>query len=359
MINGLFTTISHCILHKVNAKPADDDYNEEENDLPAEQSYILSQSEISIDKEHHDLMRDFFLNAFKSKEYYNLSSETDTLSENPIYRCVSDIFDNHDNFRQQSEEIVKHMFDQSDDRTQIGYVFVLMFKDLEVDGCKTDAVGIFKMEKRTNFMKIYHNEESGFAIGYDEGVNLDKVERGCLIFNTEKEKGYLVAVSENLGRTAHYWIDNVLQATQRKDNYYQTQNTIALCKDFVTKLLPQEYEVTKADQASLMNKSKQYFEENTAFDIDSFTQEVLPDKQVADDFRHFTAQHSDEMELKINEGFQISEGAVKKQSRMFRSVIKLDKNFHVYVHGNSKFIEKGFDDEANMQYYRLFFREEE
>ena len=55
----------------------------------------------------------------------------------------------------------------------------------------------------------------------------------------------------------------------------------------------------------------------------------------------------------------ISEGAVKKQSRMFRSVIKLDKNFHVYVHGNSKFIEKGFDDEANMQYYRLFFREEE
>lgn len=365
MINGLFTTISRCILHKVNAKPAATDDEEEEKrhddglDLPDQQSYLLSDNEISIDKEHHDIMRDFFLNAFKAKEYYNLWSETDTLSENVIYRCVSEIFDNSDSFLQQSKIIVEHMYNQSEDRTQIGHVFVVLFHDLDVDGCKTDAVGIFKMETRTQILKIGYNEEQGFAIGYDEGVNLNKVEQGCLIFNTEREKGYLVAVSESLGRNSRYWIDRVLCAMQRKDEYYQTQNTIAICKDFVTKQLPKEYEVSKADQAVLMNKTKEYFEENSSFDFDHFTREVLPDKQVADDFRTFSEQQSNELDLKINEGFHISEGAVKKQSRMFRSVIKLDKNFHVYVHGNSKFIEKGFDQEAEMQYYRLFFKEEE
>ena len=364
MINGLFTTITHCILHKVNAKPATDEDEEQSSthhdlDMPDEQGYILSENEIAIDKEHHDIMRDFFLNTFKAKEYYNLWSETDTLSENVIYRCVSDIFDDIDSFRQQSGMIVEHMYNQSEDRTQIGHVFVVLFHDLEVDGCKTDAVGIFKMETRTPFLKIGYNQEYGFAIGYDEGVNLNKVEQGCLIFNTEREKGYLVAVSEGLGRNSRYWIDRMLCAMQRKDEYYQTQNTIAICKDFVTKQLPKDYEVSKADQAALLNKTKEYFEENTAFDMENFTREVLPDKQVADDFKSFTRQYSDELELKTDEGFHISEGAVKKQSRMFRSVIKLDKNFHVYVHGNSKFIEKGFDQEAEMQYYRLFFKEEE
>ena len=358
MIDGLFSTITHCILHKVNAKPATDEDNA--SATPDDhQGYVLSDSEITIDKEHHDIMRDFFLNAFKAKEYYNLTSETGTLSENVIYSCVSDIFDMKDSFPFKSKEIVRHMYEQSDDRMQIGYVFVVLFNDLAIDGHKTDAVGIFKMETRSRFMKINFDDNDSFGIDYDEGIDLNKVERGCLIFNTERDKGYIVAMSENLGRYSRYWIDGVLNAAQRKDEYYQTQNTISLCKDFVTKQLPKEYEVSKADQAVLLNKTKDYFEANTAFDLGSFTQEVLPDKQVADDFRQFTAQHSDELDLKINDGFQISEGAVKKQSRMFRSVIKLDKNFHVYVHGNSKFIEKGFDDEANMQYYRLFFREEE
>lgn len=358
MIDGIFSTITRCILHKVNAKPESDD-----DKAPAtpddHQGYILSDSEIDIDKEHHDIMRDFFLNAFKAKEYYTLTSETDTLSENVIYRCVSDIFDMKDSFPYKSKDIVRHMYEQSDDRTQIGYVFVVLFNDLAIDGCKTDAVGIFKMDTRSRFMKISFDDNDGFGIDYDEGINLDKVERGCLIFNTERDKGYIVAMSENLGRTSRYWIGGVLNAAQRKDEYYKTQNVISLCKDFVTKQLPKEYEVSKADQAAIMNKTKEYFEENSDFDIESFTQEILPDPQVANDFKQFSHQQSDELDLKIDQGFQISEGAVKKQSRMFKSVIKLDKNFHVYVHGNSKYIEKGFDNEANLQYYRLFFKEEE
>jgi hypothetical protein len=41
-----------------------------------------------------------------------------------------------------------------------------------------------------------------------------------------------------------------------------------------------------------------------------------------------------------------------------RSVIKLDKNFHIYVHGGEKMIQKGYDPETGMQYYQIFFNEE-
>ena len=41
-----------------------------------------------------------------------------------------------------------------------------------------------------------------------------------------------------------------------------------------------------------------------------------------------------------------------------KSVIKLDKNFHIYVHGESNMSEKGYDQARQLNYYKLFFREE-
>lgn len=54
-----------------------------------------------------------------------------------------------------------------------------------------------------------------------------------------------------------------------------------------------------------------------------------------------------------------SESAVKKSSRSMKSVIKLDKNFHIYVHGGEGLIKKGYDPETGMAFYQLYFKEEE
>ena len=54
--------------------------------------------------------------------------------------------------------------------------------------------------------------------------------------------------------------------------------------------------------------------------------------------------------------FYISDAAVKKQSRSFKSVIKLDKNFHIYVHGDRRMIEQGEDEKG--RYYKVYYKEE-
>jgi hypothetical protein len=52
----------------------------------------------------------------------------------------------------------------------------------------------------------------GFEIESEKGVNINKLDKGCLIFNTEKEKGYIVAVVDNTnkGADAQYWVDDFL-----------------------------------------------------------------------------------------------------------------------------------------------------
>ncbi|MDR0612480.1 MAG: hypothetical protein LBG45_03165 [Dysgonamonadaceae bacterium] len=63
-----------------------------------------------------------------------------------------------------------------------------------------------------------------------------------------------------------------------------------------------------------------------------------------------------EYELELADDFTISDSAVKKQTRIFKSVIKLDKNFHIYVHGNSDLIQQGTDE--NGKFYKIYYKEE-
>ena len=43
----------------------------------------------------------------------------------------------------------------------------------------------------------------------------------------------------------------------------------------------------------------------------------------------------------------------------YKKVIKLDDNFHIYVHGRRELIERGYDEEKGQTFYKIFFDQEE
>ena len=55
--------------------------------------------------------------------------------------------------------------------------------------------------------------------------------------------------------------------------------------------------------------------------------------------------------------FDISNKAVKNQARVFKSILKLDKNFHIYIHGNKELIEKGTESDGR-KYYKIYYDQE-
>jgi hypothetical protein len=38
-----------------------------------------------------------------------------------------------------------------------------------------------------------------------------------------------------------------------------------------------------------------------------------------------------------------------------KSVVKLDNNFHLYIHGRHELVEKGYDEEKGMKFYKVYF----
>ena len=100
-----------------------------------------------------------------------------------------------------------------------------------------------------------------------------------------------------------------------------------------------------------------FFKEREEFKFEDFAQEVLEDKNVIDSFVNYKTDYEQNTQMSIAEDFTINPVAVKKQQRYFKSVIKLDKNFHIYVHGDRKMIETGQDEKG--KFYRLYFEKEQ
>ncbi len=71
-----------------------------------------------------------------------------------------------------------------------------------------------------------------------------------------------------------------------------------------------------------------------------------------------TENYTKETDIPVADTFEISNNAFKDVKRRFRSVIKLDKNFHVYVHGNESRIVQGYDEAKGLKYYTLYYDEE-
>ena len=178
------------------------------------------------------------------------------------------------------------------------------------------------------------------------------------MFDTEREEGFAVCVVDNTNRAeARYWIDDFLHVRPRQDNYHNTHNILAMCKKYVTRHLPAEFDVSKADQAEMLNETMKYFREQDSFSLDDFSEKVIRQPEVMESFTRYKQEYEQDREIRIEDEFAISDSAVRKQARAYKSVIKLDRNFHIYVHGNRNLLEQGEDEKG--KFYKVYYEEEE
>jgi len=350
MITFLEASLQQLSIHKTGNKQLDE-------------PLLLSEAPLELqDDILGDLLMQYFLKPFeKQNEIYRLNHSSGNLQLNEVYHFAAAIFDNKEDFHANSCQLAKHLYELANHpKIKAGELYVVHFNNLQIEGELHEAIGIFKSEQKEPYLTVLH-QDSGFTLQYQqEAINIKKLDKGCIIFNTEKEAGYKVAVVDNTNRSeAVYWMDEFLQLKVRNDDYNQTNNVLSVYKTFVTEKMDDEFEISKADKIDLLNRSINYFKKKDHFDLEEFSNEVIANEQGIAMFKDYKKQYEQEFESPIDDSFSINNMAVKKQARVYKSVLKLDRNFHIYIHGNKELIEKGFDEAKNMNYYKVYFKEEQ
>lgn len=194
----------------------------------------------------------------------------------------------------------------------------------------------------------------------ERGFPMDKIKFGVLIFDTFREDGARISIKGAQSKAAIISMlkDEILFVKAAKDPFHHTKNYLTMCSKFVKERLPEDPSVAKTDQVDILNKSLEYFKNEESFAEQKFMEQVFPEEEMSNAFKQYKSNYVAQHRIDLDEDFDISSTAVKKNQRVFKSVLKLDKNFHIYIHGDKKLIQKGADSDGR-KFYKIYFETEE
>ena len=321
------------------------------------QDLFLSDQPAKLKEEVRAKLCTYFINRFGHVyEHYRFSGQT---GNRIVEEEAKQLFKDVSNIRESSKRIATHLYDCSTHpRIKPGEVYVTIIENYPFEGVAMRAVGIFKTEIKSGFFEV-HQAGDAVEMNYREGIDINKFDKGCLILEHPHSDELIVLIVDqnSRGEEAVYWREHFLGLQQRQTSFSMTNLALQSTKEFVSDFLDQDHPVSKTEKIDLLNRSATYFKENDLFDSKEFEEEVLTKPDIIDSYRRYQQDRADRSEPVHEQSFGISQPAVKQQIRVFKSVLKLDKNFHIYIHGNREWIKRGTDPDGR-KYYKIYFENE-
>ncbi len=324
---------------------------------------FLSENPYALNDEITGLLKEYFFKPFREKEenYYCFRHEA-ALEFHPIYEAASAVFNRPDDLHKVSREIARHLYSQSNHpHIKSGECYVVYITDVLVDQEKTDALGIFKSEIKQDFLQF---EENGadLEMRVRQGINLHRLDKGCLILNKGKEEGYKVLSVDSNRYDAKYWLEEFLGIAPLTDENFYTKNYLKFCQNFAKDVvLPAE---DKQQEVLFMNRAVNHFAKNDAFEESKFLNEVMENPELIPEFKHYKTEKGPKYSIEDVSNFSIANKAVSETRKKIKNVIDLDTNIQIklnFINPESaeKFVEKGWDEERQMYYYLVYFNREQ
>ena len=350
MLNLYNTHIETLSIHRVGNKSRNE-------------SQFLSGQPFSLTDEIVPLMKEYFFRPFREKEenYFQFSHEVD-LDYNEMFQFASEVFANPSCLHDVSKKITNHLFEQSNHpHIKNGEVYVTYLTNVNIDNNVVDAIGVFKSEVQTDFLQF---EEKGTTLEMilQQGINLSKLDKGCLIFNYKKEEGYKILSVDSNRYDARYWLEHFLSVDAFQDENFITKKYLKFCQGFAKDVVfPAE---DKKQEVMFMNRSVNYFAKNDQFEESNFLNEVMDNPDLIPEFRSYKVDKGEKYSIEDVTTFPIANSAVSDARKSIKNVINLDTHIQIkmdFINPESaeKFVEKGWDEEKQMYYYLVYFNKEQ
>ena len=348
MISRKNASISKFIIHKVGNK-----FNDTKN--------AFSEKLVDFDEASYDLMLPFLLRSFASVVQSYRFNHHANIALNEINSYSNQIFNDDEAFIEVSKHIVTHLYEQSTSANiKTGDVLVVMFEGIEYNEITTNAIGIFKIENKVNFFQTYL-ENNSYDVLVQKGISSKKVDKGCLILNQADTEGPIIFSVDNNSYDAQYWLNQFLNIKYADDANNHTQQYIELCKEFSTEILKTTYGAQ--EQNTFLAKTIDFFKENEVVNVERFKEDVFDEDKLKTLFDSYKKTYEEEQNIVLRNQFDVAERVVTKEKKKIKTDIKLDTNIQIKLDidapdASAEYLERGYDDEKKMHYYKVFFNVE-
>lgn len=316
---------------------------------------------LPVDDFAHELLTATLLKPFVKNEEFHYFHHDEDVSHHPVYQQCMELFQEDSAMQSVAQNLTQQLYEYMEgDKLKGGELFVALIDGLRFIDQDVRAIALLKVQTRANFLRTERTAEA-FTLKPFEGIGLEKPELAALVLQMDELEGYRVAVIDTVTKRdeVSFWRDSFLRLQPIEDHFFHTTHHMSMASEFIVDKMPVAFGLNKADQADLLNRSATFFKENDHFNVSAFAENLFPREEQQEAFLTYRDQYAQGNAIPLEDAFDISGQAVRKQIKHLKSVIKLDKNFHLYVHGRRDLIEKGFDDERGMKFYKVYFDAEE
>jgi len=334
-----------------------------------------SKQVFQVEEADQEALTAIFLKPFKNLAGHRFNHHS-SLDQHEMNGLATAIFASADGLLERGCDIAKRLYSKSNHpNIKSGDLCISLIRDIEVNGDLVQGICILKSESVVPFLSI-STKDGDLQLHTEEGINPEKIDKGCLILNHHPHKGYYILTFDRSGAESRFWVRDFLGVVPVSDPAFLTNKYADMAVSFVKKEEKAKKEARKEQPAgeqsddtppwgghSAARDAISYFEEKESFSLHEFEEQVLKTPEAAEKFKQHRAAIEREQGHAFDEAFEIAKKAVNKAKKKIASVMKLDTGVEIHLKSNlsdeaDSLLERGYDDEKKMKYIKVYFNED-
>ncbi len=315
-----------------------------------------------------------FLKPFKNLAGYRFHHHS-SLDQHEMNACARAIFESPEGLLEKGCDIAKRLYSKSNHpNIKSGDLCVAFVEGIDVDGTLVQGICILKSESVVPFLSI-STKDGDLHLHTEQGINPEKIDKGCLILNHHANKGFHVLTFDRSGSDSRFWVRDFLGVVAVTDSPFLTNKFANMAVAFVkeeekAKKQQQKDEPEEAnddtppwESATVAKDAIGYFEEKEQFSLQEFEEQVLRTPEAVEKFRKHKEKVEEEQGQRFDDSFEISKKDVSKAKKRIGTVMKLDTGVEIHVKPGfaeqaEPVLERGYDEGKGMKFIKVFFNGE-
>lgn len=314
---------------------------------------LINHAPMQMGNLDESLLKEFFIKPFtKVKAVFSFSHPVD-LSFNIVYQTVVKLMQNAD-FVNCSHDIFRHLQSTSAaHNVKDGDIFVACVSDIIINNSYYDGFGIFKVEHKNDFIETFIDEHGNMQFAVKSGFLSNRIDKGCLIVMTENmPQCYIIDKSKDYKS----WQQDFLRIIPQPNAYTQSREAMQVFQSFVNEKLSSETKISKDERIKLINQFSDVLKKSESIRLTDAVMETCEDERIMSMFSEYCQAYEKRENVNLSGDIPIDVKTITTPKKI--RTIKLDDTAEICLLKTGTFIERGFDKQRGMNYYRLFFSKE-
>jgi hypothetical protein len=327
-----------------------------------EEPLQTSKEVFEIAEKDQETLTAIFLKPFKNLIGHRFTHHA-SLEQHELNTCAKAIFADEDALLERGIEIARRLYAKSNHpNIKAGDLCIALLKEAHVEGELVNGLCILKSDSVTPFLTITARN-GDLRLSTEQGINPEKIDKGCLILNYWPEKGYYVLTFDRSGGDTRFWVREFLGVEAVPDSAFLTNTYAKMAVSFLEEQKPAEDDDTPPWEAATAAKDAlDYFEQRETFELQDFEREVLKNPEMISQFEEHRARVEEEQGRPLETSFEISKKDVTKAKKRISAVLKLDTGVEIHVKPaageEQPVLERGYDGRKGMKFVKVYYNKD-